>query len=173
MCTRKFESNISQRVVIFQQRISTIASVPDPIRSLCLRPNPSQQVFLVSFPHQESLKTQSTALIEAATYSPPPSQFSELHPFHMLLSEDCRVLQFGSVLARLFPGLQAGKQLSDFFEASLWLLMLPLLQSLLMLPLLLLLLCTVDGSPEVLPPPLPPTGHTSLPPRALRRMHQD
>ena len=51
-------------------------------------------------------------------------QFYDLHPFHLLLDSQCRLLQCGSVIARLLPSVRQGDSLEAHFKvgerAALW-----------------------------------------------------
>ncbi|PNW71315.1 hypothetical protein CHLRE_16g649050v5 [Chlamydomonas reinhardtii] len=75
------------------------------------------EVFRVTYPHQESLShwdDHGAAL--ASTYAMPRDFFFEMFPFHLLLAQDCSVLQAGAVLRRLFSSLTPGSAVSDTFK---------------------------------------------------------
>lgn len=73
------------------------ACEPGPPLTLTLRsrrPLRPAQVFRVTYPHQESLShwdDHGAAL--ASTYAMPRDFFFEMFPFHLLLAQDCSVLQ--------------------------------------------------------------------------------
>lgn len=67
-------------------------------QTLDLRP-PSPQVFLVTYPPQDSISLRVDAASAAAPAPAPtafglaPAQFMDLFPFHILLDKQCMVLQ--------------------------------------------------------------------------------
>jgi hypothetical protein len=75
------------------------------------------QVFLLSYPYQEQLKEwDHAAAASASCYAMPADLFYRLHPFHLLLDEELRVLQAGWALGRVAPGLVPGEALTSHFR---------------------------------------------------------
>ncbi|EFJ46683.1 guanylyl and adenylyl cyclase family member [Volvox carteri f. nagariensis] len=76
------------------------------------------EIFRVTYPHQESLAhwdNHGAAL--ASSYSMTKEFFYEMFPFHIILDRDCRVVQCGRVMARLFgKTLTRGSPVSDTFK---------------------------------------------------------
>jgi guanylate cyclase soluble subunit beta len=70
------------------------------------------QIFLVKYPFQEVMQYDQTAAT-ASIYSMPTALFYELHPFHLLLDDDCRLLQAGAALLRICPALAAGQGIAQ------------------------------------------------------------
>lgn len=52
----------------------------------------------------------------------PPEVFGRSFPFHLLIDNQCRVIQAGQVLRRLYPELVPGADVRDTFEVGTWLL---------------------------------------------------
>jgi hypothetical protein len=75
-------------------------------------PAPSPQIFDLEYPYQEAIAVGAADAAAAARsiYSMPAPLFCELHPFHLLLDEGCRVLQAGPALMRIAPSLRAGDE---------------------------------------------------------------
>ncbi|GFR46278.1 hypothetical protein Agub_g7832 [Astrephomene gubernaculifera] len=75
------------------------------------------EIFRVTYPHQESLTlwdNHDAAL--ASEYSMTKDFFFEMFPFHVILDPDCRVVQAGSVMTRLFGStLTHGSAITDTF----------------------------------------------------------
>ena len=64
------------------------------------------QVWHVSYPEQAQFKREFEVLerkLAATSYSPEPSLFYSLFPFHMLLDEDLNLVQIGSGLNSTIP----------------------------------------------------------------------
>lgn len=68
------------------------------------------QVFLVKYPYQELVRELSDKqAAHASIYSMPASLFYDLHPFHLLLDRECRLLQAGAAVKRVAPSLVPGE----------------------------------------------------------------
>ncbi|GLC52309.1 hypothetical protein PLESTB_000607500 [Pleodorina starrii] len=77
------------------------------------------EIFRVSYPHQESLADwddHGAAL--ASSYAMTSDFFYDMFPFHVILDRDCRVVQCGRVMGRLFGDttLTRGSLVSDTFK---------------------------------------------------------
>jgi guanylate cyclase soluble subunit beta len=68
------------------------------------------QIFELTYPFQEQIAADQAddATAAESIYSMPAPLFYELHPFHMLLDDSCRVLQAGPALLRISPSLRVG-----------------------------------------------------------------
>ena len=79
------------------------------------------QVWLVSYPEEPQLKCferEDSASLAAAssTFSPGPDLFHRSFPFHLVLDADLRVVQLGSGLRRMLPGLSPGVDVQKHLE---------------------------------------------------------
>ena len=77
------------------------------------------EVFSVTFPPQENMRNWALAETGAPTsiFGLNNAQFYKLFPFHILLDKECRVLQCGHALQRLYPEtLKAGTHVQDTFR---------------------------------------------------------
>ena len=76
------------------------------------------EVFRITYPFQAQLRDWESqdALAQQSMYGLTNAQFYKLFPFHILLDDQCRVLQTGGALQRLFPDtLRAGLHVQDAF----------------------------------------------------------
>ncbi|KAJ9517261.1 hypothetical protein QJQ45_009127 [Haematococcus lacustris] len=83
------------------------------------------EVFLVGYPRQTlsnrvnncgDSQPEAAAAVSPCAFTLSPDLFAELHPFHLLLDCNCSVLQFGSVLPRLVPGIAVGAPAASLFK---------------------------------------------------------
>lgn len=76
------------------------------------------EIFRVTFPHQESLaRWDDHGAALASSYRMTHEFFYEMFPFHIILDRECRVVQSGRVMARLFgKTLTPGSLMTDSFK---------------------------------------------------------
>ena len=77
------------------------------------------EVFAVTYPPQENMRNWNLAEAGAPTsiFGLNNAQFYRLFPFHILLDKECRVLQCGHALQRLYPDtLKTGTHVQDTFR---------------------------------------------------------
>ncbi|GLI69453.1 hypothetical protein VaNZ11_014066 [Volvox africanus] len=76
------------------------------------------EVFQVTYPHQQSLvHWNDDGALNASSYSMSKEFFYDMFPFHMILDRECRVVQCGRVMARLFnKSLTLGSLVTDTFK---------------------------------------------------------
>lgn len=81
------------------------------------------QVWLVSFPKDPQVKClkkeeQIELNMASSSFFPGPALFHRAFPFHVVLDEDLAVLQLGSGMRRMVPGLEQGADVRQHLEAG-------------------------------------------------------
>ncbi|KAG2433108.1 hypothetical protein HYH02_012811 [Chlamydomonas schloesseri] len=69
---------------------------------------------LVTFPHQPSVHHHA-ATASSCRLSIDPATLFKLFPFHIAFDSECRIVQVGRALLRMYPGMKPGRRLTDFF----------------------------------------------------------
>ena len=93
----------------------------DLLTIACMRPTWATQVWLVSYPEEPQLKClekedEANRDATSSTFSPGPELFHRTFPFHLVLDADLRVVQLGSGLRRMVPGLSPGVDVQEHLE---------------------------------------------------------
>ncbi|PNW71807.1 hypothetical protein CHLRE_16g688901v5 [Chlamydomonas reinhardtii] len=69
---------------------------------------------LVLFPHQPSVHHHA-ATASSCRLAIDPATLFKLFPFHIAFDSECRIVQVGRALLRMYPGMKPGRRLSEFF----------------------------------------------------------
>lgn len=76
------------------------------------------QVLKLTYPYQPALRDwgKESLAAQRSIVSMPPAMFYELHPFHLVMDRQLRLLQWGASIGRVVPDLQVGQHVRDFFK---------------------------------------------------------
>lgn len=79
------------------------------------------QVWRVTYPSQSSVLEARAAEAKAAAtsiFTMDAPLFYRLHPFHLLIDSECKVVQAGAALSRVVPGLVVGADFRQLFDVT-------------------------------------------------------
>jgi hypothetical protein len=76
------------------------------------------EILRLTYPYQPNLRDwgKESEAAQRSFFSMPAPMFYELHPFHIIMDSQLRLLQWGAAIGRVVTELRVGLHLSDFFR---------------------------------------------------------